>query len=62
VKEVTPLILAVLLAGLAFGVYVNLHDPRSWMTRMEPVIDAIIRVARRMLGRDARPLEISDSK
>ena len=62
VREVTPLIIAVPLAGLAFGIYANLHDPRSWMTRMEPVIDAIIRVAKRMLGRDARPLEIPDSK
>jgi lipopolysaccharide export system permease protein len=50
------------LAGLAFGLYANLHDPRGWIVGMEAVSDVIARAARRLLGRQLSTADTANGR
>jgi lipopolysaccharide export system permease protein len=51
------------LAGLALGIYANLHDTRAWFTpRMESIADAAARASRRILGAPPAPTGISNGQ
>ena len=61
--EAIPFIYAVPLAGLAFGIYVNLHDLRASITpRAEAVADAAVRLGRRMLGLNPATAGMGDGR
>jgi lipopolysaccharide export system permease protein len=63
VSAAIPFMYAVPLAGLAFGIYANLHDTRSWVTpRMEVLGDRIARASKRMLTRDPTPAGMGDGR
>ncbi len=55
-----PFLYLVPMAGLALGLYANLHDTRRWTTQLELLGEAFARAARRILGADVRQARLSD--
>jgi lipopolysaccharide export system permease protein len=63
VEGVTVFMYAVPLAGLAFGLYANLHDSRLWFgPQMEAAGGAMARTTGRLFGRGLSPADIADGR